>query len=256
MLPRIWRSWCWTTSLACWAASCHVPASSPPTGPCWQRSVACCRAPAGHAYSQAGDAAALASAVDCIFSPEILDVVREAATTVERLRDRFGLSEPYRDPLMEFFGPRISTATPRARRPRNTPYGHPDTVTAAAYHRQRGTCPSWSPTPDLGRNLVAGAWCCSSVHALWRRPISLVSIWTGKVNGRRIYISWGAAGVHHCAGHDLHRSGSTPRWPSSSTPPRGDTRGEGVSDGQPIDGLRQPGPGTAAPPVPGTGPTA
>jgi hypothetical protein len=53
----------------------------------------------------AGDAAALASAVDCIFSPEILDVVREAATTVERLRDRFGLSEPYRDPLMEFFGP-------------------------------------------------------------------------------------------------------------------------------------------------------
>src|SRR5829696_8218 len=194
MLPRIWRSWCWTTSLACWAASCHVPASSPPTGPCWQRSVACCRAPAGHAYSQAGDAAALASAVDCIFSPEILDVVREAATTVERLRDRFGLSEPYRDPLMEFFGPRISTATPRARRPRNTPYGHPDTVTAAAYHRQRGTCPSWSPTPDLGRNLVAGAVALQFRPRLVEASDQFGEHLDRKMDGRRIYISWGRWG--------------------------------------------------------------
>jgi hypothetical protein len=105
---------------------------------------------------QAGDAAALASAVDCIFSPEILDVVREAATTVERLRDRFGISEPYRDPLMEFFGPQDLHGNATGPPSSEHPYGHPNTVTAAAYHRQRGTCPSWSRTPDLGRNLVAG----------------------------------------------------------------------------------------------------
>src|SRR5829696_9410375 len=254
MLPRIWRSWCWTTSLACWAASCHVPASSPPTGPCWQRSVACCRAPAGHAYSQAGDAAALASAVDCIFSPEILDVVREAATTVERLRDRFGLSEPYRDPLMEFFGPRISTATPRARRPRNTPYGHPDTVTAAAYHRQRGTYPSWSPTPDLGRNLVAGG-------VAVRPRLVEASDQLGEHLDRE---GERQADIHIVGrrwGPSLRRARPPPAQGlrSAGRPAarhRADTRGEGVPDGQPIDGLRQPGPGTAAPPVPGAGPAA
>src|SRR5215217_3260820 len=102
---------------------------------------------------------------------------------------------------------------------------------------------------------LRGPWRCSSVHALWRRPISSVSIWTGRWTGGG-YTYRGAAGVRHCAGHDLHRSGSTPRWPPSSTPPRGDTRGEGVPDGQPIDGHRQPGPGTAPPPVPGAGPAA
>ena len=52
------------------------------------------RAPTGHACSSGRNAAALASAVDGTLSPEILDVVREAATTVERLCDRFGLVSP------------------------------------------------------------------------------------------------------------------------------------------------------------------
>jgi len=169
------------------------------------------------------------------------------------------LSEPYRDPLMELFGSQDlhgnATGPPSS--------GHP---IRPPRHRHSRRVPS--PTGNLpqvvtytrpGTQPGCGGR-CSSVHALWRHPISSVSIWTGKVNGRPmympIYISWGAAGVHHCAGHDLHRSGSTLRWPSSSTPPRGDTRGEGVPDDQPIDGHRQPGPGTAAPPVPGADPAA
>jgi hypothetical protein len=53
--------------------------------------------------------------------------------------------------------------------------------------------PGWSRTPDLGRNLVAGrgvAVPSTPVEA----SISSVSIWTGKVNGRRIYISWASLG--------------------------------------------------------------
>lgn len=35
-------SWCWATSSPSFAARSHDPGSSPPTGPCWPRSAACC----------------------------------------------------------------------------------------------------------------------------------------------------------------------------------------------------------------------
>jgi hypothetical protein len=72
---------------------------------------------------------------------------------VERLCDRFDLSEPYRDPLMGASARRTSngnsTGPPSPQPPHATT---PDTVTAAAYHDQRGTYPSRSFTPDLEHN--------------------------------------------------------------------------------------------------------